>query len=383
MSLNKAPYPPIVDTWSPAAIMGSTVKIYFALSAYASLADIRPDIVLVTVTNSYSNESAIDYTSNHGQSCIVASIQNEPDRGYFIEFGTQLIKAQLGEVYKVQLRFCSAEVTASKKEVQRDPLNDAWRNYISDYSSVTLLRIISRPQLILNGFSEAGVTANYIISAPSLSIFGKLKFNEVNGNDEVLSHYNIQLFENLDQTATENDTIVLQSEEIFPDLSELNLIYYIVKKDLKNLAHYLMKITYTTSSGYNESKSYHFTVQYESDITTPPPYVWSELDKEDASIKVYILGQSDSTYKGFFILRRTSSESHFTEWEDLKYFYNEEEGPIGEEVSEQGGVSSVKPICVNDYLVKTGVIYRYQVIPMDEAGYRGLWNTSIDPINTN
>lgn len=359
MALNKAPYPPIVESWTKTVVIGDTIRVYFSLSAYSNISDIRTDIILVDVVNSQNNESVIDYAANQGRAQLITNLQIDNENKYYIEINTRLVNVEVGGTYKVQLRLCSSLISASRSDIQANPLDDAWREYISDYSTITLIKVISRPILELKQFLDVGTKADYIISTASFSVIGKLIFGE-DSSDESLSCYKIELYENLNTTASDNDTLILNTGYIYPDTKELNTIFYVVKRDLKNHGNYFMKFTYMTSSDYQETKSYNFTVEYSTTITTLPPYITTELDEEDGSIDVTIEGEAGSNYKGFFILRRTSSLNNFTEWDDLKYFQNKENTPIAERT-------------VKDYLIQTGVIYRYQVIPMDAAGFRGLW----------
>lgn len=364
MGINKAPYPPIVDSWTQTTVIGENIRINFSLSAYSNITDIRTDAILVDIVNSENNESVINYAANQGCPRLITNLQIDENNKYYVEIDTRLIDVVVGGLYKIQLRFCSSEITASRQSIQSNPESDIWSDYISDFSTVTLVKFITRPILELKEFLDVGAKADYIISMASFSIIGKLTFGD-NETDESLSCYKIELFENMLTAATENDTLIVDTDFIYPDTKELNTIFYVVKKDLKNHGNYFMKITYITSSGYQETKEYFFTVEYNTNITTLPPFVFTEMDTEDGSVKITIKGQENSNYKGFYILRRTSSLSNFSEWEDLKYFRNEENIPIPETE-------------VIDYLVQTGVFYRYQVIPMDEAGYRGLWADFIE-----
>lgn len=358
MGLNKAPYPPIVDSWSQTTVIGDDIKINFSLSAYANLTEIRTDAILVDIVNSDNNESVVNYAANQGRTQLIANLQTDENNKYYVNIDTRLIDVVVGGTYKIQLRFCSSAITAPRQDIQANPANDAWRDYISDYSTVTLVKFITRPVLELKEFLDVGTRANYTISTASFTVIGRLIFGEE--TDESLSCYKIRIYENMVSKATESDNVIIDTNYIYPDSKELNTLFYVVKKDLKNHGNYLMKISYETSSGYQASKDYSFSVEYNTNITTLPPYLFTELDEEDGSIKITIKGQQDSNYKGFYILRRTSSLSNFMEWDDLKFFRNENETPIPE--SE-----------IIDYLTQTGVFYRYKVIPMDEAGYRGLW----------
>lgn len=356
MGINQKPYPPVVNTWTPATVIGDTIKVYFSLSAYSSIEAIRTDLILIDISDDINNETIVDLNKNEGNSQLISVLQVDDNNNYFVEIDTRQLKVSINSTYKVQLRFVSSELTVTKKQFQ-DNLNNSFQSYISDYSSVTLVKIISKPKLELGEFLDVGTHANYIISAASLSVIGKLVFNTLD-SEEFLSYYKIQLFQLID-----NDyNAIVDTGNLYPDSKELNTIFYTVKQDLINGEHYLLKIVYTTSSGYSETLTYPFEVEYNTNIGVNAPQIITELDKEDGSIKISIEGDSNELYSGFYILRRTDSSSNFSQWDDLKFFYNENEEPIN--------------AYVIDFLVQPGIIYRYQVIPMDKGGYRGLWNNN-------
>ena len=361
MGISQKPYPPIVDTWNPAVIKGENIKIYFTLSAYNSINDIRPDTVLVDIVNISNNESIVNTFLNHGFQ-LVESLHSVGNGNYYIEIPKNMVLVTAGQSYKIQLRFVSKDCVTSKETFLTTDYYE-YSDYISDFSEVTLLKIISRPVLELNSFPTINSTATYIISTPSLLINGKLIFADEDDN-ECLTSYNIRIYENSNSKATIEDSLFLDSGEIFPDTKELNLINYLVKKNLMNKYYYLLEFTYTTKSGYSNTEYFEFTTIYEADTSTFPPVIETKLDSEDGSIIVKISDYnlyssgSGSPYSGYMVLRRSSSIDNFSSWEEMKYFkYNDE--VIDEKIK--------------DYTVQAGVIYRYQVIPINWAGYRGVW----------
>ena len=361
MGINQKPYPPIVDDWNPVAIRGEDIRIYFSLSAYNSIYDIRQDVVLVDIVDINNNSSVVDTTYNKGFQ-LVEEFYLADDGSYYIEIPQYKVTIDSGRLYKVQLRFVSQKCSAPRDDFLTIDYYQQI-DYISDFSKVALLKIISRPTLELNGFPEINTTVTYLISTPSLMLSGKLKFAEED-DDECLASYNIKIYENYLGEASTKDTLFLNSGIIFPDTRELNLINFLVKKDLTNRHYYLLAFTYTTKSGYTNTEYYNFTTIYEAETPTLPPVIETTLDKEDGSVIVkifdYNLSNPDdrSYYSGYMVLRRSSSIDNFLTWEEMRYFKYKNE-IINEEIK--------------DYTVQAGVIYRYQVIPINWIGYRGVW----------
>jgi len=78
-----------------------------------------------------------------------------------------------------------------------------------------------------------------------------------------------------------------------------------------------MALTYTTNNLYQETINYKFTIiQYgvdklNADITATP-------DEENGRIKINIVSKDVEKFIGNLTIRRTSSESGFHKWEDVK-----------------------------------------------------------------
>lgn len=367
MAISQKPYPPIVDTWNPTVIKGEGVKIYFSLSAYNSIKDIRRDLLLVEIMDVETNNSAVNVLGNNGYYQLISNISVDEDNNYYTILQNNRLNLEKEKTYKIQLRFCSSACQVSSAMVQTNPAN--YRDYISDYSSATLIKVISRPKLKLSTFPIVDANSEYVVSTASFAISGKVLFmpeaqteseDVVEKTEECLTSYSIVLYENEAVKATSNDTIFYDSGTLYPDTKNLNSFYKVIKKDLKNGVHYLLNFSYTTSSGYTATEEYAFRVLYEAEIDYPPPYIFTKLDKEDGSILVTITANTEKAYQGYFILRRSSSLDNFETWEDLKFYKYETPKIIQEHLK--------------DYLVQAGVIYRYQVIPMNSAGYRGIWD---------
>lgn len=380
MALNTKPYPPIVDTWTAPTVYSESIKIYFTLSAYSSLAEINQNLVLVDIRAINSGKNKVKAEQIGGNSYICNLNYSEDGKNYYVEIPTtnsdylNFTEDDIGAIFKIQLRFCSSTISCVKEDFYKyyyDYLNSG---YISEYSSIVLAKLISKPFLSLREFGRSDVNSLYVLYSPSLDILGTIEFENGTDFDESLASYQISLYENLSSEATDQDTLIIQSDWLYPDIREINQIHYLIKRELKNNCSYLLKISFTTSSGYEDTQEYHFVVSYDYEVDSYPPVVVSELDKENATVNVTIHSVTDRSeghrYKGWYILRRTDSLSDFQDWEDLKYLKHED--------------LDLFDTVVRDYLVQSGVIYKYQVIPISINGHRGLWKSNCpdSPINT-
>ena len=78
-----------------------------------------------------------------------------------------------------------------------------------------------------------------------------------------------------------------------------------------------MSFTYTTNNLYTETKNYNFAViqqgidKLDATITATP-------DIENGRIKIDIISNNEEKFVGNLTIRRTSSQSNFHKWEDVK-----------------------------------------------------------------
>ena len=114
MAVNINLYPPVVDTYAPAFLVGSSdiqkniCRVYFSISLYNSLNDIKN--AQVTVANQNTNLSVLDkskYPCEIMLTDIKTDLTRVSDDKYYIEIKTSDIEEgfQINQYYKVQIRF--------------------------------------------------------------------------------------------------------------------------------------------------------------------------------------------------------------------------------------------------------------------------------------
>ena len=372
MSLrNDRPYPPIVDTWQPAVILGDNLRIYFNLSVYSELSEIEEDAVQVSVVSQETNVSVVKSNMNHGSEYLFSSMETDDQGRYYVDVGNLLLDLQTDGLYKVQLRFFKTSLLGlpldnggviTIRHLRMFP--NSYADYASEWSDVTLIRVISTPRLSLNHFQGMDNYKTAILSTSSLNVYGTLSFSNEHSS-EFLKEYTIKLYQGKEKGSTVMGKKIVDSGTIYGDPFTINCFNYAITRNLEDQYYYTLQINYITSSGYFGSQDFHFLVNL-NNVLNPGQGLWvkTEMDKIDASIKITITQDSFECLcmccdgDAYLLLRRASSLDNYTSWEDFKYFKCPHSFPVT--------FSTV------DRTVEAGVLYKYDIIPVDSRGYRGV-----------
>lgn len=318
MSITSNLYPPICPDTCPAFIRTKSCKIYFSLSMYNSAADIKN--VQISLVNQRTNASALK-TSTYPSGIKIASLYYDPDvRGdynYYVQINpSDLAEGSFGlnQFYKVQLRFTSKSASnpPSSGTALAKWLYDNMQ-YFSEWSKVCLIKGIEQPHISIRGFDDTENNQETVLTNPMLEVIGELTYAK-NGTQEkeYLKSYNIKLYQ-----ANNMDNPLMQSEEIYTNPHNPNEFNYELSYDLLDGVSYVMTLTYTTNNLYTETINYKFTViQYGVDKLNAD--ITATVDEENGRIKIDIISKDTEKFIGNLTIRRTSSESNFHKWEDVK-----------------------------------------------------------------
>lgn len=365
-------YPPIVNEWKNAYIIGSNIRIYFTISSYMTIADINPQLVLVSIRNQRTNKSVINEKRNAGLDFAICSIQQD-DEGYFIEVRSSIVEVEVNKYYKVQLRFVSSEYSyVSIWDFRKNYNNDTVKPYISDVSKVALIKPISENHFDLAGFKNNSPNSLFVFSTSSVNISGRLVFSN-DDDEEKLAEYKVKLFDSGIAANRQATDLIIESETLTPDDSDLNSIFYELKYDFKNENYYLLRIEYVTTSNYSSYEDFLFKIEFQDGLEFAEDAEGSiQNNFVNATIDLQFKGtvqihkeqeeqdneETEVTHlKGCCVLRRSSSKDNFVQWEDIQYFSWNEQNYIN--------------ITYSDYLVEYGVYYKYQLFPQDSNAIRG------------
>lgn len=360
MAVNINLFPPVVDTYMPAFLIGSSdsqkniCKVYFSISQYNSLSDIKN--AQVTVTNQNTNLSVLnkeDYPCEIMLTNIKTDLTRTSDDKYYIEIKNSDIEDgfQINQYYKVQIRFTAA--AASSVSLNTPQAIDSWLaanlSNFSEWSTVCLVRGISVPSINITGFDTSADST--IWSLNNVDVIGQLTFADSEETDSLKS-YQIKLYDENDKLLT--DSGILYSN----DYNNINEFNYTFEYELKEGENYYFTFEFETSNMYNEINRYDFmAIQESADRLEANMSI--ELNELDACMRIHLIGkEGQDTFIGNITIRRTSSESNYTIWEDIHTASFDEDKKLD--------------YTWYDYTIKSGVYYKYLAQKRNSIGSRGV-----------
>ena len=352
-------YPPVINTtYMPAFLVdsGDTVKdtcrVYFSISQYNSLEDIKN--AQVTVVGQNSNISMLDPIKYPSEVMLkdIYTDENRADDKYYIEITKDDIvgeKFEINQYYKVQIRFTSVAAPDPESETKLDSWlsNQDNLKLFSEWSRACLIRGISTPILTIKGFDPEATSI--VWASSDIDIIGKLEFKNIE-ETEILKSYNIKMY-NEQKELIEDSGIIYASPYV-----DINQIYYTLKNSLQNGNQYSLEIEYTTANFYVDVLTFDFTIE-EAGLEKLDCQIEAIPDSENGRIGLQIKGNTEDIFTDNFTIRRTSSESKFQIWEDV-----------------HTATLNGEPLNYlwSDCTVKSGVWYKYGVQRRNAIGERGI-----------
>lgn len=361
MSVLTTLYPPRMESFMPAFVYNTTVKVYFGLSEFNSFSEIAN--AQITVTNQNTNLSVLDKTK-YPSEIMLKEIQTDNTRAddkYYIEINTNDIENgfSIDEYYNVQIRFTSIE--AGEISLSTPQALDSWLttnlDYFSEWSRVCIIRAISLPTMTVSGYD---IQDGHIIwSMSNSNLLGTLNFSS-DEETEQLKSYQVKLFD-------ENNLLLTDSGILYSDnYNNPNSFIYNFKYGFEVGKSYSFTINYETNNLYTNSTSITFDVIEEPGEDLDFSF-GSKIDEENARVDIDIKRSEDKpSFTGKIIIRRTSSESNFTIWEDMH-------------VINLNNITKYKYEWF-DETIKSGVWYNYAIQAATSAGLRQDIKISKKPI---
>lgn len=360
MAVNINLYPPVVDTYMPAFLVGSsdiqknTCRVYFSISLYNSLNDIKN--AQVTVANQNTNLSVLDkskYPCEIMLTDIKTDLTRVSDDKYYIEIKTSDIEEgfQTNQYYKVQIRFTAAG--AADVDLTPPQAIDSWLaanlSNFSEWSTVCLVRGISVPSLSISGFDISADTTLWSLN--NVDVVGRLTYAD-SAETDTLKSYQIKLYDINNQLLSDSGVIYSNA---YSNINEFN---YTFEYAFNEGESYYFTFEYETANMYTESNTYEFMVVQEgADILNAN--LTATLDNINGCIVLNIKSKDDDdSFVGNITIRRTSSESNFTIWEDVHTESFEENSKLD--------------YTWYDYTIKSGVYYKYIAQRRSSVGNRGI-----------
>lgn len=341
-------YPPIVLTYQPTFTIGTSevCRIYFSISAFNSKEKILA--VQLSLTSQKTNASVLNkslYPTGfkiYSNSEIGTDNNRTSDDKYYIEIPSSDMQDgfSINQYYKAQLRFSLVAPPMDGGKVNQKV--DSWLasnlSYFSEWSTVTLIHGISKPNIILKGFRASGEGGELVLESDTLSVVGSLTFTNP-AEKEILKTYQLQL---LDNTGVE----VANSGDVYCDtyrgINELNYTFEYILLDGYS---YTLIVSYITNNLYSGIQSYPFRVQQKTAARLNGNlYVEPNLDMGTITLD-YISNERTNFNDSYIIFKRASSRTNFAIWEDIF------------KIAE----NSTQEIKLEDYTIESGVWYKYCV----------------------
>ena len=349
-------YPPILNYSMPAfALEGNEpiVRIYFSLPSYNAWSEIGS--VHMTVRYLESNANALSNSYPAKIKIVIPQIDEERSARqdkYYVELANSDLAFGfiINTVYKIQLRFSKLAI----------PLDNApGASYFnsnstsfSEWSTVTLIKPIKKPIYSILGLEEASTGA--AVNFASLDSVFTVTY-DMTQDSEPLKAWRGRLY-----SANKAQLLIDSGETIYSNYAYLPVdgtnavaFYIILPYQMTSGVSYVFQLDILTRNGYSTSSDYPFTCFLASGEDFRGT-IQAKINEEDAYTHININTVDPITIN--LIIRRTSSKSNFTIWEDL-------------------AVKTFKNEIVNwefkDFTIESGVWYRYGVQTRDIYGHRG------------
>ena len=371
MSISNNLYPPIINTYMPSFIRSDVCRVYFSLSDFNKFDDVKNNVQVV-VNDKNTNQSVLNPDVYPAGIKITTLQEDKTTLGnmrYFIDILPSELKEKefkTNRFYKVQIRFTSSAVAPYNPETDKI---SKWmidnQALFSEWSSVCLIRGIEKPVLTMRGFEENVQNKEIIFTSETIQLVGNIQFKNPDGEmTEFLDSATAKLFKKEEGEQNGKSYPVSIQQDTTSSKSEFN---YTFKEAIEDGVSYVIKFTYTTNGGYQESKTYTFKViQYGIDKINAN--IFATADDAEGRIKVEVKGLETikEDFIGKITIRRTSSESNFSEWEDVH----------------NALLTEAKELDYTwyDYTVKSGVWYKYCVQKRNRRNDRGVIVQTKEPI---
>lgn len=349
-------FPPVIASSMPAFIYTEPIRVYFGLSNYNNFTDINH--VQITVRHQTTNRNALS-TAKWANAIMISPIyidedKDSDDKYYVIIDPTNLTEGfETGINYKVQLRFSSVAVSYTGAGPSAEWFRANQTNF-SEWSTVCLIRGILSPSFGIMDLveDEVGQQNSTSLSAAVNSFIGYYNTAEEN---ESLKYWRIKVYE-----VDEDENLVGDSDRQTVnsfDFSKSFVFEYVMPYELKSGTNYKVTLDIESRNGYSQQKVFHFLAISYSEETLDAT-INAEANYEEGYVVITLSPRDGSRHENLNVtMRRTSSESNFTVWEDIgnKTFINQ-----------------TLNMEYYDCTVESGVFYIYGAQVRDNRGRRGV-----------
>ena len=372
-------FPPIINTYMPSFIKnksninGGKCRVYFSLSDFNNYSQVCKNIQ-VTVNDKNTNQSVLNPDLYPAGIKIISQLGEDntikTKMKYFIDIMPEDLKDgefKTNRFYKVQIRFTDSSVPLFNPDAGDKIASWLVNNqkYFSEWSSVCLIRGIEMPVVTIRGFESNLQNKEVIFTSESVQLTGNIQFINPNGeNYEYVENINATLYKTHEGPLINKKYNIPLQQNLTASKSEFN---YVIKDILEEGVSYTLDFTYITNGGYQSNIQYIFKIiQYGIDKINAE--VIAIPDDAEGRIKIDIKALEDikEEFMGKITIRRASSESNFTEWEDVHHIV----------------ITEAKRLAYTwyDYTIKSGVWYRYCIQRRNRRNDRGIVVKTKEPV---
>ena len=397
-------YPPVLDSYMPAFQAGesSYCRVYFSLSKFNAAIDFTSVHISVMKQSNGLNvvkqvDSAVDGNMRYRSTGIILNAKPIPVQGednlYYVDIYNQELSSKddtagfynkdkesslenkklgyegwiPGWIYKIQIRLSPVDYDGSTGQAE-------WLNnnayQFSEWSTICTVKAIGKMDLIIpiidyNSQDENQVHTDDMVTAlyfSTMNFSGRIISEDPS---EVLYKYSLKIFD-IDENLLE-DSGELYSNQ-YQNNNEFN---YLVKYEFQDNHEYKLIFNYVTNNGYNFTLINRFNISLiqieklsckiltieNDDEGLIEEYTSLQSEEEEGRVCLKLYASNEDLYTGNICIRRASSKTKYTEWEDIKIF----------NVAQQT-INSL-PV-VYDYTIESGIFYIYGVQSIDDMGNR-------------
>lgn len=339
-------YPPMfTSTFAPAFITTASPKIYYSISQFNSSINIKR--VHISLVNQTTNENALTDATGI---LLSEGLQYDSNVGmYYVILPVDHIKNGNGtgwnynQFYKLQLRFDGYD---GEGIINNSDYFISHLEYFSEWSEIHLLRPILQPSIMLRLWDtqeDEGASATVTFNKGIIPLSGAVYFGDEAYSDEtetLQSYY-------IDVLMADNNTVLMTSETVYtgnninPNVISYNLD--LAGLDTTSVVNFKLRVHITTKNNYSTYKDYKFQLAEYITEDTFNPYITTTLDNENGICTVNI--NNTQTVFGTLYVRRSSSVSAFTKWENIW----------------EDGIAGPINLTIKDNTLGSGIWYRYSV----------------------
>lgn len=241
----------------------------------------------------------------------------------------------IGNYYKLQLAYIDA--------------NDGTIGY---YSSVSVVKYTSKPEVIVDSLEHGKVNMNENRYIGSYSQIGSDK-----DTTEKVYSYRFDIYDNagnLHETSGECLHNSFEDENVFSSHDE-----YVLKKDLIINKNYTIQYTIKTNNGLVEKSHKYRIMQKETIDPEIRARLIATLNHNNAYVDLSLIGEKDKygaeySATGSYVIRRASNKDNFTEWDSILFFRLNGQAP--------------SRWLWKDFTIEHGYTYKYAIQQFNDSG---------------